>query len=119
MSQQTWSQLPQTSETDKALRVAAALVCGFTEHCVHGCKEPEVYHGPSIHPVWIGDWLRNWNRDDLARVFAVASRHMQAMSRGFPENFQMSWSVAMNDPRAALCALLDLLQIPVPAEINK
>lgn len=106
----TWADAP-----DESLRRAAAGVCGLTAHRVHGCEEPEVYRGPGFHDAWIGDWTPDTNRDQLARVFVAALAEIDEVEDQAVV-YQNYWIDAITDPRAALCALLDLLQVEVPHE---
>lgn len=104
----SWTQLPQTSETDNAMRRAAALVCGC------GGQRP---HDPPNFFYFDGgfrEFLPDQNRDDLARVFAAAREHPNNGAFG-PEQERV-WFDAVDQPRTALAQLLDLLQIPVPAQ---
>lgn len=107
-----WSDLPQTAKTDAALRRAAAEVCEF--YGGHG-SVPGL-HDPSEHYrlvcAW-EDWLPDQNRDQLARVFRAAYKTGRGVC-----HYQDAWLVALRDPRAALCTLLDLLNIEPPEELN-
>lgn len=123
---QTWASLPVSAAADAALRVAAALVCGFwfdeDNYYMGSFKLPDGWHrkiGRFGNGSYIlcrrSVWLSKWNRDDLARVFAAAREHPNNGAFG-PEQERV-WFDAVDQPRAALCALLDLLSVQVPQEV--
>lgn len=89
----TWASLPASAATDAAMRRASRTLLNDVQ---------EAYRFSAYA------WMENWNRDDLARVFAAA---------GAIRGKAGLWAIALTDPRAALCSLLDLLQIPVPPEV--
>lgn len=79
-------------------------------------------HGPlsvraGIHTSFgvYGERFSAKSRDDLARVF-VAAFEIQGEKWISHETIMGAWRLALHDPRAALCQLLDLLGIPVPDE---
>lgn len=104
-SPRKWTDLPATAQVDAALRRAAAGIAGW--------KDPGIECEPFLH---------DWNRDDLARVFAASFGRMVRFSDGtggfnvMSGNLDPLWFLALTDPRAALCALLDLLQVEIPNE---
>lgn len=108
----TWA-----TQSDAALRRAAAGVMGWGQcgiwWAVGGKKGSD-----GMGVVGIDYWKPDQNRDDLARVFAAAKSIL--MGRDFPtrslKRLRELWLLALTDPRAALCGLLDLLQIPEPEQ---
>lgn len=129
----TWASLPANAETDAALRVAAAVVCGFwfdeNNYYMGSFELPDGWHrktGRFGNGSYIlcrrTVWLSKWNRDDLAMVFAAAWDLMRAEAHDFDKverhSLEPRWLLALTDPRAALCALLDLLSVPVPQELQ-
>ena len=102
---QTCASLPVSAATDAALRVAAWRLLEYQDSV---CLDPKCdCHAPKFLP--------DRNRDDLARVFAAAREHPNNGAFG-PEQERV-WFDAVDQPRAALCALLDLLSVPVPQEV--
>lgn len=118
-----------SSQPDEAIRRAAAGVCGWWfdpnalnwggagdwRACGHADVADPVDQGPECEPQATAEsWLANWNRDDLARVFAAAGE-TPAKDSDEIAAWNRAWLEAMDDPRAALTQLLDLLQVEVPA----
>jgi hypothetical protein len=72
------------------------------------------------------EWLPDQSRDDLARVFVAVLDRWRREGGGLTEErfdkaliWQRLWFLALTDPRAALCQLLDLLNIPVPEGLTQ
>ena len=111
----TWASLPANPTTDAALRRAAAeKVMGWFFTPTYNGNGAWV-DGPTFRDA--GRWLRNWNRDDLALVFAAARNETDTNVTRWVDALHAAWLKARDDPRAALCALLELLGIEPPAEL--
>jgi hypothetical protein len=106
---------------DAELRRAAALLCGYKVKDDKWMFKPWPDEDPN-NPRAAGDlrriytWLPDQNRDDLARVFVAAFEKNDAEWRATFMEKDMAgkafgcWRLALTDTRAALCALLDLIQ---------
>jgi hypothetical protein len=113
-----WAGLPANAQVDAALRRAAAeRVMEWYDVCGEWCIIHTVYDGwggAEQQPEGVCEadsWLPDQSRDDLARVFKVALPRLGIRRR---EQATLLLELALTDTRAALCALLDLLNIPVP-----
>lgn len=120
----TWATTPPSAKADAALRAAAAGVLDRVQILGQWCEIRAEYNrcgevNPCPYPVAsVDEWLRNWNRDDLARVFAAAAQSDYSKQFLADSSINLIWLLALDDPRAALCALLDLLSVPVPQELQ-
>ena len=114
-SARRWSDLKQTPAVDAALRRAAAGVVVIFQAddgaWCYNCEETG-----ATHLYCSGDWLPDQNRDDLARVFQVGL--LRAADKRKRGKFWTIYEMTLAAPRAALCALLDLLNIEPPEELN-
>ena len=122
-SARRWSDINPSPAVDAAMRRAAAeRVMGWTS-CGKGTWKITT-QGELLQK---SDWLPDQNRDDLARVFVAALETMRKADlrsgekRGNPLVLVVTeeWQTALADPRAALAALLDLLNIEPPEGLDE
>lgn len=98
-----------SSQPDEEIRRAAAGVMGWQDG----------------NPFWWlideqaqeakANWMPHADLNQLARVFAAALEIRKAKSARAAVEIDHQWLTALTDPRASLCQLLDLLQVPLPA----